>query len=121
MSAFAMGMANRGNELKVFDWIKAAHLINEHKASEADAGLGEDWSWTAGAILKNGLPVHDPYTFLASTWATPQIEIDGQRYDCFVMQSERPEWNSDTKWPEEALAQFALSSTTTTQPRLAQE
>ena len=37
------GMMNRGNEMKVFDWDKAAQLIKEHNPKEAIAGLSEDW------------------------------------------------------------------------------
>lgn len=42
IAAFIMGEANRGNELKVFDWDKAARLIKERKPDYASAGLDED-------------------------------------------------------------------------------
>lgn len=40
--AFAMGEANRGKELMVFDWDKAARLIQEKKPKWATAGLHSD-------------------------------------------------------------------------------
>lgn len=43
MRAFAMGEANRGNEMMVFDWEKAARLIAERKPGIAGAGLEFDW------------------------------------------------------------------------------
>ena len=105
LSAFAMGEMSRGNEMKVFDWEKAAKLIKEKSASHAEAGLKEDWEWTAGDIFENGKPVpeDETYTFLASTWATPAIEIDGEECDCYKMESEVSDWNEKTYWPESAI------------------
>lgn len=105
MSAFAMGEANRHNELMVFDWEKAATLIAERKPDYVRAGLSGDWEYTGGDIYIDGAPVdrEKTYVYLASTWATPEIEIDGDVIDCFKMQSETPSWDSDTYWPEEAL------------------
>lgn len=104
MSAFIRGQVNKGKELKVFDWVKAVKLIKEHKATVASAGLSGDWDYTGGIIFEDGKPVpaEDTYTFLSSNWATPEIEIDGARYDCYIMQS-KTEWDSDTYWPKEAL------------------
>ncbi len=106
MSAFAMGQANRGNELKVFDWELAAKIIKERGALNASAGLSGDWEWTGGKILRDGTPVpkDETYTYLASTWATPELEIDGETIDCYRIQSETPGWDSGTYWPDEALA-----------------
>ncbi|MEN6511175.1 MAG: hypothetical protein ABFD00_05010 [Chloroherpetonaceae bacterium] len=103
MDAFAMGMLTRGNELMVFDWDEAAKLIKESGVKEASAGLCEDWEWTAGEIFTNGKPNMSDYTFLASTWAIPQIEIEGKRIDCYKMELEVPDWDAKTKWPESAL------------------
>lgn len=103
MQAFIMGEMNRGKEQMVFDWDKAARIIAERKPMIAEAGLRNDWEWTGGTIYKNGKPVHDDYTYLASTWATPELNIGSEIIDCYVMKSET-EWDSDTKWPESALA-----------------
>lgn len=65
------GMMNRGNEMKVFDWDRAAQLIKDRKPKEAIAGLSEDWFWTARTIFFDGKPVIHGGTYLASTWATP--------------------------------------------------
>ena len=100
--AFMMGMANRGKELMVFDWDKAAQLIKEHKPESAFAYLYSDAEWTGGTIYEDGEIVTDSYTYLASTWATPMLDLDGDEYECYKMQHEVPEWGSDTKWPESA-------------------
>ena len=44
----------------------------------------------------------DSYTYLASTWATPQLDIDGEIIDCYKMQSETDGWDSGTFWPDSA-------------------
>ena len=59
----------------------------------------------------DGKPVMDSYTYLASAWATPQIEIDGIAYDCFVPRSESNGWDSDTKWPQSALGILMVNLT----------
>ena len=104
MMAFAMGEANRGKELMVFDWDKAASLIKESGVKEASAGLRSDWEYTGGSIFSDGKPDMEDYTYLASTWAVPELYLDGEIVECYKMKSETPRWDSDTKWPESALA-----------------
>lgn len=104
LSAYALGEANRGKEMMVFDWDKAAELIKEHGATKASAGLQDDWEYTGGPILRDGKPDLEGYTYLASTWAIPEIKIDGVKYECYKMQSETPNWDNATKWPDSAKA-----------------
>lgn len=108
--AFGIGAAARaaGAELMVFDWDKAAKLINDTRTTEASAGLCSDWEWTGGVIFKDGKPVVDDYTYLASMWATPGIEIEGKTYDCYIMETEaRKKWKCENwaklKWTESSL------------------
>jgi hypothetical protein len=105
MFAFANGEANRGRELMVFDWDKAAKIIKDQGAEEARAGLRGDWEWTGGDILKNGKPVpgDETYVYLASTWACPELEINDEIIACYRMQSETPNWDAGTYWPDSAL------------------
>jgi len=108
LQAFSNGELNRGKEMKVFDWDKAARLINKEieESGSSDfvvgAGLSGDWEWTGGIIWSWGNPNFDSYTYLSSTWATPEISIDGEEQDCYIMESET-EWTNETKWPESAL------------------
>lgn len=104
MSAFARGEASRWQEMMVFDWDKAARLIKEKKPSYASAGLRNDWEWTGGEIYKDGKIVSkdDTYTFLASTWAVPELDLDGEVLECFKMKHDLPRWDSGTYWPESA-------------------
>jgi hypothetical protein len=108
LDAFARGEANRGKPLMVFDWEKAAEIIRERGAKEAEAGLMSDWEYTGGAILSKGKPVkrEDTYTYLASTWARPQLLIEGEYIDCWKYQKDTPKWDAETLWPKEALKVF---------------
>jgi len=105
LTAFTLGMVHRGEELKVFDWVKAAEIIKARGATNASAGLTGDWEWTGGEIFRDGEPVkaEDTYVYLASTWATPELEVDGDLMDCFRMEGDTPQWDAGTYWPEEAL------------------
>src|SRR5262245_17769996 len=101
MSAWAMGEASRNKEAMVFDWHRAARRIRETGATTARAGLANDWEWTGGEILLGGKPVppDETYVYLASTWATPELELDGVVEDCFCMQGSTPGWSANTYWP----------------------
>lgn len=89
--------------IMVFDWDKAARLINDKHPQYVEAGLRGAWECTGGTIYENGEPVMDSYTYLASTWAVPEIHLNGEYIDCYKMQSETPGWDGDTKWAQSAL------------------
>lgn len=108
LSAFAMGQANQGKESMVFDWVKAAQIIKEGNHKNARAGLRGDWEYTGGDILEDGKIPEDNYTYLSSTWAVPELEIEGEVQACYVMQSQRKEWGSRTFWPDEAKSILGL-------------
>jgi len=84
MQAFLRGEASKDNELMVFDWERAAKIIKDFGAQHAEAGLANDWEYTGGIIFHNGKPVkkEDTYTYLASTWATPQLKIKNELIEC---------------------------------------
>lgn len=104
MSAFVMGEANRGKPLMVFDWDEAARRIRERGAHHASAGLARDWECTGGDILRDGEPVpaDATYVYLASTWATPELEIDGVTEPCWRYQVNEDDWGAGTYWPDSA-------------------
>lgn len=110
--ALLKGEANRSRPLMVFDWDKAAQLIAERRPSVARAGLCSDWEYTGGDIYRGGKPVRkdDTYTYLASTWATPELDLDGDVIPCFRMKTDAPGWGSDTYWPESALGILSPST-----------
>ena len=108
-SAMLLGMMNRGRTSRVFDWNKAAEIINEKHILNADAGLQNDMEWTAGEILRDGKPVTNSYTFLASVWAIPVLSYYKSEEDeypteipCYVMADETT-FDAHTKWPQSAL------------------
>ena len=106
IQAFANGQANKNKEMMVFNWDKAAKLIKEHNGKEVWAGLKGDWNSTGGLIFEDGKPCFCGYTYLASTWAIPEIDIDGMIYECYSMQSDVSNWDAKTKWPKSALEEL---------------
>jgi hypothetical protein len=102
LAAFALGEKNRNKEEMVFDWDTAARLIKAAQPKVASAGLRDDWEWTAGEIYRDG-EIEKNYTYLASTWAVPELELDGVLQPCFVMKNLAPEWDQHTKWPQSSI------------------
>lgn len=104
-SAAMWGMINKGEPLKCFDWVRAAHLIKNYQPKEAAAGLIEDWEWTGGTIYKEGkiVPKEETYVYLASNWATPTLIMDGERFECYFIEGEQPyDHETHNYWIEEA-------------------
>ena len=103
IGAIISGILNRGREMRVFDWDKAARLILERKPSCAIAGLSKDMEWTGGIIYQDGEAISDTYTYLSSTWAKPVLLLnDGEEIDCYIMESDT-KWDARTKWPQSAI------------------
>lgn len=101
--AFAMGEAHRHDQLMVFDWDKAAHILAVRNPDEALAGLQDDYEYTAGVIWRKGMPVRNEYTYLASTWAHPMLIIGDEEIECWRYKADVPMWSAETKWPKSAL------------------
>lgn len=108
MQAFSNGEKSRDRELMVFDWDKAATIIKDRGVTDAVAGLSGDFEGTGGDILSDGIIVDadKTYTYLSSTWANPQLLIDGEYIDCYKIQSETDKWGGDTYWPESSVEIF---------------
>jgi hypothetical protein len=100
--ACAMGAANRGRELKVFDWHKAAQIIKENNIKNASAGLQDDWEFTGGDILIDGEIPSEQHTYLASTWATPELQYEDEVIPCYIIANAQWDWGAETFWPESA-------------------
>ena len=96
------GQASRYDPVRVFDWNKAARRLIDEKGRLVQAALEEDWEWTCGIILKDGKIPEERDTYLASTWATPILVIDGSSEPCWVWQKEHPDWDATTFWPPSA-------------------
>ena len=65
--------------------------------------------------IRDGKPYTDDYTYLASTWATPQLTIYAEddegvfdceeTVDCYIMESQT-KYTSSTKFPEHLIKEF---------------
>jgi hypothetical protein len=98
---FVKAITNRGKIMRVFDWDKAALLMKEKNAVNAEAGLAGDWPYTSGKILVDGKPTKG-YAYLASTWAVPTLIVDDEEVACWIYETET-DWDSGTSWPQSAL------------------
>ena len=112
MVACVVSQAAGTETFNVFDWVKAARIINERRVDYAEAGLSEDLDWTAGTILSNGKPVpeHESGVYLQSNWATPVLILEGEEIECYVTVTKeemlcRKNANNGkyVYWPKEAL------------------
>jgi hypothetical protein len=93
-----------GKKPMIFDWDKAATLIALRKVKVARAGLQEDWDYTGGTIFEDGNPVEERgCIYLASLWAIPELELDGEIVECWRYEDQTPGWDAHTFWPESAL------------------
>lgn len=109
LNALGEMLFNTGNPYMVFDWAKAAQIIRDEQPTRVEAGLAGDWGYTGGVIFEDGRIVEESYTYLSSFWATPQIKVDGEHRDCYIIADDNTEWDAKTKWPAEVRA--ILSST----------
>lgn len=104
------GRIHRDSPSRVFDWVWAAALIRDRcldgNLKVASAGLQDDWEYTGGKIFENGSPVpaEETYTFLSSTWAIPELCLDGDIFECWIWAKDSPGWDAGTYWPPESLA-----------------
>ncbi len=104
-----------GSAPRVFDWVEAANMLVEKMREgtpfTAYAGLEGDMEWTGGTILSfdghHFVLDRDSYTYLASNWAKPILVIhyedESDHELCCWEYSENSQYDSGTKWPEEAL------------------
>lgn len=110
MLAYARACAARAQDKPemVFDWDKCAAILRERGARNAEAFLAEDREWTGGSILREGaiVPEEDTYIYLASCWAKPMLEVDGEEIECWRL-LEGSGWDEKTYWPASARAIFA--------------
>jgi hypothetical protein len=109
VEGFTTTRAMNNNPTKALDWDKASEIIKKtykkHPDLIVEAGLQGDWAYTGGVIFRNGNPVVDEYTFLASKWAIPCLIFiyDGEEQEAIDCFEEEERFNSDSKWPESAL------------------
>lgn len=105
MGVLDISEATQHDGLMVFDWHKAAKLIKKKKATYAHVHL-EGSEVNNGWIFYDGSYEHDEVgvDHLASTWATPMLEIgDEDAIPCFIISDRREGgWDANTMWPDSA-------------------
>ena len=61
--------------INLFDWEKAIELLEKFKPERAEAGLHQDYHYTAGTIVEKGKILKEHGAYLGSYWATPILRI----------------------------------------------
>lgn len=81
---------------KYMNWKKVQQIVDKNPNSVIYAGLQEDWNNTSGLIFARG-EYYDGYVYVASSWATPIVDVDGEEIECWTYEktkegSGRPSW-----------------------------
>lgn len=56
--------------MNTLDWPKLHDFVRERRPVSVDAGLLEDWFWTAAEVYRDGAFVEEHGAYLLSHWAT---------------------------------------------------
>jgi len=63
------------------DWKKVEEFIKERKPLEVNAGLLQDWFYTAAIVYKDGEWLDKEKAYTTSYWATPGFKAEMQNGD----------------------------------------
>ena len=100
MLAFTQTCINKDKPKMFFDWKKAIEIIKEKRPQQAKAGLRDDWEYSGIIIYRNGkfIDREDIFINLSSTFATPELYVDGKIIECFYYKEETftPQENKKT-------------------------
>lgn len=90
---------SQNQPMMIFDWRKAAKIINERKPSYASAKIDGD-DETETNIFANGRAIiyYGRPSFACSHWGEPTLCIDGEEIPCYTYEADEEE-----VWPLYAL------------------
>lgn len=93
---------SQNQPMMIFDWRKAAKIINEQKPSYASAKIAGD-DETETSIFANGKAIiyYGRPSFACSHWGEPALCIDGEEIPCYTY--EAGETDEEEVWPLYAL------------------
>lgn len=76
--------------MKYLNWDKVRELIKKNPDSKIQVGLLEDWNNTGDMIYNKGEYPYMYYVYTKSTWATPIVIVDKQKYICYSFEETEP-------------------------------
>lgn len=67
--------------MNTLDWMKLEKFIKERNPTKVDAGLLNDWFWTAATVYKNGEWFDKDRAYVTSIWGTPGFKATMENGD----------------------------------------
>lgn len=67
--------------MNTLDWKKLEQFIEERKPVSVDAGILNDWSWTAATVYENGEWKDKDRAYVTTSWATPGFKAEMENGD----------------------------------------
>ena len=67
--------------MNTLDWKKLEQFIEERKPVSVDAGILNDWFWTAATVYENGEWKDKDLAYVTSSWATPGFKAEMENGD----------------------------------------
>ena len=67
--------------MNTLDWKKLEKFIEERKPVSVDAGILNDWFWTAATVYENGEWKDKDRACVTSSWATPGFKAEMENGD----------------------------------------
>lgn len=86
--------------MNTLDWKNLEKFIKEHKPVSVDAGILDDWFWTAATVYENGEWKDKDRACVTSPWATPGFRAkleNGDVIKVVAMTEETEEQAADRK------------------------
>jgi len=80
--------------MNILDWKKLEKFIKERKPVSVDAGILNDWFWTAATVYENGEWKDKGNAYVASSWGTPGFKAkmgNGEVIEVVAMTEETEE------------------------------
>lgn len=78
------------SRMKYLNWDKVREIIRKNPNSVIQVGLLEDWNNTGDIIYNKGEYPYHYHVYTQSTWATPIVIIDEQKYVCYSFKKTEP-------------------------------
>ena len=85
--------------MNTLDWAKVEQFIEERKPVSVDAGILNDWFWTAARVYENGEWLDRDRAYVTSFWATPGFKAEMPNGDVIEVIA------SKEQTPKEAITQ----------------
>lgn len=106
--------------MNTLDWDKVEKFIQERQPVSLDAGLLDDWFWTAATVYENGEWKDRDAAYVTSYWATPGFKAELPNGDTVEVVASREQTLAEAE-AHKALREKKMAEAKETLSRLRQE